>query len=468
LESVMLRKTLVVLAWVAGGLFGLCALLYLVALAVNWRDAEPSAAAIRMADLHRNRPAVRDEDNGFIYMMGFPVGPDDDPMAMGFRRVDWLRESEGDTSLDLNRDPLGDPPDYRADRDPAIREYLEACAPRGTGCDDTLEAASKVFEGSEGADDWLLARYRTLLNREGWRELISIDLGSPIPSYAIVMDGQKLLLLHARIRAGKRDAAGVKEVLSDDLRFWRQVLESSDILISKMIASAAILRHFKVGATILASLPPENVAAALPMEWQAPITDSERSMERCIAGEWQFMSNVIRDAATRDSAAEFVTDHSISSRVFWSLTEPMFQPQDTINVYTKHYARAAQLLEGVPFADFEHATDRVTELSRTAANESLPPSSLYNFLGRMITGIGAADFGSYARRVGDLEGVRRAALAAIGLHAAKVTPDAIPAALADSELRNPYDGEPFAWDATDGAVVFRGLELGERGEHRIR
>lgn len=463
----MVRKILVVLAWVVGGLVGLCVLLYLVALAVNWRDVEPSAAALQMADLYRNRPAVRDEDNGFIYMMGFDVGPGEDPTAMGLRRVEWLRKAEGDTSLDLSKDPLGERPDYRDNLDPAIREYLEACGPRGPGCGDTLDAASRAFEEKVGAEEWLLARYRTLLSLEGWREFISTDSAAPIPSYATVMDGQKFLLLHARIRSGKRDATGGKELLGEDLRFWREVLESSDTLISKMIATAAILRHFRVGATILASLPPENVAAAMPVEWQASITDSERSMERCIAGEWKFMSYVIRDAATRDSAAEFVIDDSIASRVSSSLIDPMFQPQDTINVYTEHYARDAQLLEGVPFSNLEEATDRVTELSRTAANESLPPRSLYNFLGRMIVGMGAADFGSYARRVSDLEGVRRAALAAVELHIAQVASADVPEALAASPMRNPYTDEPFVWDPTEGTVVFRGLEPGERGEHRI-
>jgi hypothetical protein len=91
---------------------------------------------------------------------------------------------------------------------------------------------------------------------------------------------------------------------------------------------------------------------------------------------------------------------------------------------------------------------------------------MYNIVGQKIIGYGA-DFGSYVRRVGDIEGVRRAALAAVSLHQGRVAGDDIPAALAASPLRNPYDGEPFAWDATAGDIVFRGLERGERGEHRI-
>jgi hypothetical protein len=40
------------------------------------------------------------------------------------------------------------------------------------------------------------------------------------------------------------------------------------------------------------------------------------------------------------------------------------------------------------------------------------------------------------------------------------------AALAASTLRNPYDDQPFAWDEEENAIVFRGLEAGERGKHR--
>ena len=70
------RKTLVALAWTAGVLVGSCILLYLVALAINWRDAEPSVAAQRMADFHLHRPAVRDDDNAYVFAMGFDVESD--------------------------------------------------------------------------------------------------------------------------------------------------------------------------------------------------------------------------------------------------------------------------------------------------------------------------------------------------------------------------------------------------------
>jgi hypothetical protein len=53
-----MRKTLRAIGWFAAGLAGLCIVLYLVALAINWRDEEPNAAAVRLSEIFRDRPAV--------------------------------------------------------------------------------------------------------------------------------------------------------------------------------------------------------------------------------------------------------------------------------------------------------------------------------------------------------------------------------------------------------------------------
>jgi hypothetical protein len=100
--------------------------------------------------------------------------------------------------------------------------------------------------------------------------------------------------------------------------------------------------------------------------------------------------------------------------------------------------------------------------------EALPPRSAYNIVGQVLEGIGAYDFGQYARRVADVEGVRRAALVAVTLRSANVDPSNVAAALAASPLRDPYTDQPFEWNEKDGVIVFRGLELGKRAEHRIR
>lgn len=86
----------------------------------------------------------------------------------------------------------------------------------------------------------------------------------------------------------------------------------------------------------------------------------------------------------------------------------------------------------------------------------------------MLLGLGMPSYVTYAGRVGDVEGVRRAALAAVTLRASGVKAPDVATALSSIQLRNPYNDQPFSWDEKEGAIVFRGLEAGERGQHRIR
>ena len=120
----------------------------------------------------------------------------------------------------------------------------------------------------------------------------------------------------------------------------------------------------------------------------------------------------------------------------------------------------------VELLGFAAAADEASSLARRTAEETLPPRSLYNVVGRMLLA-GPPDYASYARRVADVEGVRQAALATVTLRDDGVLVSEMAAALAAGPYRNPYDDQPLRWDADEEAVVFVGLEPGERGEYRF-
>jgi hypothetical protein len=81
--------------------------------------------------------------------------------------------------------------------------------------------------------------------------------------------------------------------------------------------------------------------------------------------------------------------------------------------------------------------------------------------------VSAPDFTSYAVRVADLEGIRRTALLATELRNQHIPSDLVGQYLRDAQDRNPYNGEPFVWDDAADAIVFTGLESGERGQHSL-
>jgi hypothetical protein len=425
----MVRQVLKGIGWTAAGLAGLVIVLYLAVVAINWRDREPSAAAKHLTQVSYGRPAVADADNAYVYLQQWEQDPD--------RRV-----------------KLAAP----------VEEFLETCRPANPECAAAFDRADGMFAQWSAADGELLQGYMELSARSGWHEG-NVFTEESIPRYIGPMNGQKLLLLQARELAKQGDAEQVRALLERDLRFWRIVLHSSDILVSKMMATGALTRHFEWGTLVLRSLPASRQAAAIPAGWRTEISDAERSMERCMAGDWLFSSSVLR----RMSSEYFgVSSEHLIGRGVMLLARPLYQQQDTINRYAEHNLDVARAF-AVPLDAYPRVVVEVRERERQTANDLFPYGAVYNLPGAWFVAIMLvdSDLTSYYVRVGDIEGVRRAALTAALLRSSGVAVEDVAAALGNAEQRNPYTHQPFAWDDKLGAIVFRGLQSGERGAHRI-
>jgi hypothetical protein len=459
----MITRTLKILGWIVGGLAGLIVVLYLTAVAINWRDREPSSTAIRFEELYRDRPKVADADNGYVYLLGFGAAPEEDAGRIGGVRAAWLVEQSKSSSPDFAGDPLSSAYDVRGSRDHAIQEFVDTCRTHDAECSSAFLAGDAVYTRWIASESWLLERYETLIAHTGWLETAPFHPSAPLPSYARVMDGQKLLLLKARTLAAKRDYRATRTLLERDLRFWRRVLEASDILITKMIATAALDRHFELGNLILRDLGLDG-EQAMPDEWRIAISPAELSLSRCIVGEWIFFKSVATDRLYWESEEDV---SSFGKRVAMKLLVlPLYQRQDTINGYAGNYSRMAAALD-VPLNQYEGALRQSANLATEITNEVLSLRAPYNIVGRLGLSLGVYDLGSYGTRVADIEGVRRAALAAVTLRAAKVEPGDVAGALIASPMRNPYNDRPFEWADSDRSIVFQGLASGDRGEHHV-
>lgn len=85
-------------------------------------------------------------------------------------------------------------------------------------------------------------------------------------------DGQRLHIADAWQSASESDAEAVRSALERNLVYWRMVLKNSDALITKMIATAAVIRHFKLGNLVLRKLPQEVAADGIPDSWRRQIS----------------------------------------------------------------------------------------------------------------------------------------------------------------------------------------------------
>lgn len=393
----------------------------LLLLAINSRDEAPSADAARLAAMLRERPALADAANGYVHARDLSAGH----------------------------------PGYRDARSPEVAALAAACPDAGA-CAAALESDAAAVGEWIAAERWLLERYRAMLATGGWREEIPADVADALPPYGDALEAQKLYLLAARERARAGDAAAVRDLLERDLGFWRRVMASSNLLVTKMAAGAAVERNFAFGHLALRALPAASAAQAVPPSWRRPLSVPERSLAGALAGEWHFSTSALRKAMDQDGGDPAAFAGLPASR----LQRLVFKEQATANLFAARMAGLGRLSER-PYAELAGALDVL------ARGGDERPWSVYNPVGAILAGIAAPAYGEYIVRVSDLEGRRRLALLVAELRAAGVSGDDAALALSATPLRNPYDDAPFEWDAQAGAVVFRGLREGERGRYAV-
>lgn len=437
-----MRGVLRAMAWIVGGLC-LCLLgAYALLLAINARDEAPSPQAVALDEIVASRPAVAEAGNGFIYLQGMAVDGES-PMAVGRLRVQAMAAGAQAAAPEAPDRP------YRKQRTAEVTAFSKACGEDQRGCAPALagpanEPVARQWLESEA---WLLARYHTLIALPGWRETWTGQY-QQTPNYAPAMDGQRLLLVQAWLAARAGDRATVVRLLDEDMRFWRLVLRDADTLMSKIIATAALNRNFAMGNLVLRELGPGQ-DGAVPPAWQVPLGDDERAMSRALAGELRYSRQAMQALSAAEATALAEPGQSAGSRLLDRLGRPLFQPQATLNLT----AARLQALAVASTADYP-------ALPAALASADIAPRArgwrwLFNPTGRVLVTAADGMYASYALRVADLEGMRRAALEATRLRAAGVAADDVAARLAAADaLRDPYTGAPLGWE--EGAIRFNG------------
>lgn len=460
------RKVLRPVAAVAGVSFVVVAIAYGFLIVVNLGDQPPSDATVAIMEASRSEP-VPDSENSYLLLLGFGGPPDSDPYELGAERRDWMMQAGPE--FDPAGDPVRNDYDFRQQRSDAVAELAALCSePETTDCPVLLEEKSDVVDEWLQSEDWLLRRYYFLIEMSGFQEAVPFELLAPLPSYDIVLQGQQLLIADAWVRAGKLDVEGLRGRLDADLRYWRMVLRNSDVLITKMISTAAIVKHFKFGNLVIRRLPNSLAAEGIPESWRIPITSDERSFKRSLAGEWRFFDGMNRRIAA-ESANPFGNwldsdSESPLDRIGWIVMKPFWHPQDLSNRYARMMLKLGRVF-GAPLESMPDALVQADEIQDATFE---PFGRLYNLTGDLRMSSESWSFSQYAARVSDLEGVRRIALLVAELRAAGIAADDVASSLVMSDVVDPYTSDPFTWDAREHAVVFVGLEPNrERATHKV-
>jgi len=462
----MLKRLARAASWFLGGALVLALIGYAVLYVANLEDRLPAAEIAAFKRLQERASPIIGRGNSYLFILGFAGPPESDPMSLGIQRYEWMDRASPE--FDRADDPLGEEYNVRALRSKTVAELADTCSESELQCLRLLESEGETVERWLADERWLLDRYRALLSMGEFREAIPFEVLAPLPSYSVVFEGQRLHIADAWRSATEIDAAGVSAALDRDLSYWRMVLRNSDALITKMIATAAIIRHFKLGNIVLRRLPQEVAADGIPASWRAAISDEERSMTRTLAGEWAYVDESTKrikansENAFGDSLG--LTAVAVWDQVMWALLEPFWQPQDLSNRHARLMRDISDAFN-VPYEEIPRAVHTADDLQSSAFR---PFSRLHNFTGDLVMGISQWGFSDYAVRVSDLEGIRRVALVVADLRAAGASKGDMVQRMIASESLDPYSKAPFTWLESEDAAVFQGLESHkDRSEHKI-
>lgn len=459
------RRLAKIIGWSVGFVFALAIVAYAILVLVNLDDRPPIAEIAVLQSLQEDPSPVTDEGNSYLYILGFAGPPDSNPMSLGLERHRWLEVAGPD--FESSGDPLRDDYDFRALRTKDVAELSGTCRDSELDCSIALEANREVIDQWLADERWLLERYRTLISMTEFAEATPFEILAPLPSFDVLLEGQRLLMTDAWRSARDGDTEAVRTALDQDLAYWRLVLRNSNVLITKMIASAAIARSFNLGNSVLRRLPQDVAVDGIPPSWRQQISAEERSMKRCFAGEWGFfdgtMKRMFADPDNPSGDWMGLTDVTVWDRLGWLVMKPFWQPQDLSNRYARLMLDLGNAFD-VPYEEIPNTSNRADELRMSTYR---PFSRLYNLAGDLEMSKSGLALSNYALRVADLEGIRRASLLASELRADGVGRDEVARRVLVSEIVDPYTGEPFTWDDDSGAIVFNGLEPNHRSRHEL-
>jgi hypothetical protein len=327
------------------------------------------------------------------------------------------------------------------------------CRQDGAACLALLGRDPAAVDARLSAAPVELERYDALIGRSGWRESIPSGTMAPLPSWKPAMDGQRLWLLSAWQHARAGDTGVAISKLQRDLLFWRKVLRESDLLLTKMIAAAAIRTHFLMGNLVLRELQHAGVAAPVPPAWLEPISLEERSLLRAVAGEWRFSRAALAEYKEylANEAENPAKQASSFEEVMTRLNRPLLQSQASLNGSAALLVRIADSSQA-PYPQLRTAVE-------TASRPTSVPwhAQLYNPTGRVLLSIAGPAYMNYAVRIADLEGLRRLALLAAQLRdrpPGTLTPAQTAGEVASAPLRDPLSEQAFVWNSTDQVLEY--------------
>lgn len=340
----LLLKGFKFFSWFLLSMLVLVAAFYSLLIAINWSDEAPSALTITLnqeveANLAKQH-TINTTENGYYFYLN---------------------------DVTKSQYPLS----------PLLANIVQAC--RAGDCSVLLSEHVAQLPTLLAEHQALLDFYQSLRTFSDWHETIPSD-AFDLPPYQPLFHAQSVFLLQAWLAVQQNDMALARQILDEDLKFWRKLLQNNRLLISKMVSGAAVTQHFNFAKLIKQSMSEEQQLGVTPESWQQPFSQDELTMYPVFAGEWHYANHMLNKLWQHDLAGQAKPWYE---QTILTVSQPFFKQQATKNALAVMYMACSDGLQP-PFSPWY--------------------SWLYNPVGKLLNRAGSSSFcGNYTDRIQQLE-----------------------------------------------------------------
>lgn len=425
-------------------------------------DEAPDPDVQRLLAPVKTVPAA---DNMYYAIMGFNASADRDAHQVGTQILAGFAEWQTKHASAKPDSPgfdfaalLGNAPLKRPDN------FASPCRPESTGCLADIERRAAELDAEITRNTAWLARYRALRAYPAYSELVVISTQMPLPQWTTILHASDLV--DAEI-AKKMAAAATRQSALDELaaevRFYERLGTNADLLITRMVAAAALERKYRLASELLARYPGVvkthaeslgDITRPLPSQWAR--------LQKVADGEFRWLASAHQDIS-RDIGRQMTLgmgDPPVALRALESVHGfNAYRPQATLNALARQSRRIGSFYSA-PARDIVQGR---AEFEQDSGEFNLwaPRNLLYNPIGKVLLHYGRTSWGEYALRLHDVDGLSRLLfLQRLAIEAgfkADASPEILtPLLKFDSRLFDPYTQQPMEWEAAEGALRFTG------------
>ncbi|MBD8524630.1 hypothetical protein [Pseudomarimonas arenosa] len=435
-------------------------LLPLLALVLYNRIDEAPNSDVRYFESLSQRQ-VADQDNAWLHLMGIGAAVEGDPVAYGRQRwqayEQWLEQSK-------SREAFLPAPEALPVQAPSLSThgFDNYCDDRSDDCLVWALTNGAALYTLADANRTRLQRFEQLLALSEWQDLATPSLEEPFPAITEAALRSGLIALELA-RGGVDDGEALAyslNRLAQEVEFWHRVTAQPQELVTVLRAARRIEQLQRIAGSVLDRLdvlesPALNghfdrifAARALPADFSLAIGREYRLTE---LGFRQAIPGLI------SSVGQCLDGSAQEGCLKGLMISATYNHSATMNLHAIHKRLILRLLQA-PAAEIDQVKAQIAPRFEATFVSFEDPSSIlqqmsYNYSGRILAQIAVPAF-DYHYRLYDQEALRRMWQVKLCVLRDGAGERVIKRCIEQSELRDPYTGSPFDWDAENGALRF--------------